>query len=185
MTKKFKFTAENKRKADAEISKYPDGRQKSAVMGLLDIAQRQNHNWLSQESMDYVAEYLGMAPIRVYEIATFYTMYNLKPVGKFLFQVCGTTPCALRGAEDIISTCKEAMGVDLEGSSEDGNFTLKEVECLGACANAPVIQINDDYYEDLTVERVQQIIETLRQGRKIKAGSQTNRQSSEPINKQG
>jgi NADH-quinone oxidoreductase subunit E len=178
---KFTFNSENKKLAKAAVANYPKGRQKSAVMALLDLAQRQNAGWLSREVMDYIAEYLEMAPIRVYEVASFYTMYNLKPVGKFLVQVCTTTPCALRGAEEILKACKTQLGVELDEMTADEFFTIKEVECLGACVNAPVVQINDDYYEDLAPARIKEILTLLKDGRKVKSGSQIDRKSSEPF----
>ncbi|MCE3255208.1 MAG: nuoE [Rickettsiaceae bacterium] len=176
----FQFSQENQIKVKEIIAKYPQGRQKSAVMPLLDLAQRQNDNFISQEIIQHIAGLLELPPIHVYEVASFYSMYNLKPVGKYLIQVCGTTPCMLRGAEDLIRVCKEQLGIGLEGTSEDKLFTLKEVECLGACVNAPMVQINDDYYEDLNPEIFSTILNDLKAGKKIKIGSQTGRISSEP-----
>ncbi|MFN0044449.1 MAG: NADH-quinone oxidoreductase subunit NuoE [Alphaproteobacteria bacterium] len=177
----FSFTADNRAKAAAIIAKYPPGRQASAVLPLLDLAQRQHGNWLPRAAMDYVAGMLGMAPIRVYEVATFYTMCNLKPVGRWFFQICGTTPCWLRGADAVIATCEKELGIALGESTADGQFTLREVECLGACVNAPVIQVNDDFYEDLDVERTRALIEACRRGAPPKVGSQTGRQNSAPL----
>lgn len=176
----FRFTAANKAKADEIIKHYPEGRQASAVLPLLDLAQRQNGNWLSREAMDYVASYLSLAPIRVYEVASFYTMFNLKPVGQNFIQVCRTTPCMLRGAEDITKTCQKELGIGLGETTADGKFTLVEVECLGACVNAPMVQINDDYYEDLTPEHMKDMIVSLSKGEKVTCGSQTGRQGSAP-----
>ena len=176
----FAFTEDNAKRADAAVTHYPEGRQASAVMPLLDLAQRQNDGWLSREAIEYVANYLEMAPIRVHEVASFYSMYNTKPVGKHLVQVCRTTPCWLRGAAGLTDTCRDKLGIGLGETTEDGQFTLVEVECLGACANAPVVQIGDDYYEDLSPERLSALLDELKAGREIVAGSQTGRQSSMP-----
>ncbi|MBN8531631.1 MAG: NADH-quinone oxidoreductase subunit NuoE [Alphaproteobacteria bacterium] len=181
----FAFTAENLQKAKAVIAKYPAGRQQSAVMPLLDLAQRQmagpkNGGWLPRVAMDYVAEMLEMPPIRVYEVATFYTMYNLKPVGKHHVQVCTTTPCWLRGSDDVVSACKKSLGIGFGEMTADGQFTLSEVECLGACVNAPMVQVNDDYYEDLDAASTEKLIEALKRGEKPKPGPQNGRKTSEP-----
>ncbi len=173
------FNQENQKKAQTLIKKYPSGREKSAIMGLLDLAQRQNDNYLTVESMDYIASILTIAPIRVYEVASFYTMYNLKPVGKFLVQICTTTPCMLRGSDEILEKIKKHFGISVNKTTVDNFFTIKQVECLGACVNAPVIQINDDYYEDLTERKVIEILENLKSGRKTITGSQIGRTSSE------
>jgi len=165
-TPPFSFSSENIARAKDIISQYPEGRQESAVLPLLDIAQRQNGNWLSLSSMDYVASFLGMPPVRVYEVASFYTMFNLKPVGEYLIQVCTTTPCWLRGSDMIVQVCKDKLGIGIGDTTKDGKFTWVEVECLGACVNAPVVQINDDYYENLTVESMSKIIDDLANGRK-------------------
>ena len=174
----FTFTDENAKRADAAMTHYPEGRQASAVMTLLDLAQRQNQGWLSPESIEYVANYLGMAPIRVHEVASFYTMFYTRPVGKHLVQVCRTTPCWLRGAAGMTDTCRDKLGIGLGETTEDGLFTLIEVECLGACANAPVVQIGDDYYEDLSPERLRALLDDLGAGKEIVAGPQTGRLSS-------
>lgn len=176
----FEFTQDNLKKAGEIIAKYPKERAKSAVMPLLDLAQRQNANYVSGEIIEYIARLLELPPIRVYEVASFYSMYNLKPVGKYLLQVCGTTPCMLRGSEDIIKLCENKLKIKMNETSQDGLFTLKEVECLGACVNAPMVQINDDYYEDLTPEIFGGILDDLRDGKPVKIGSQTGRKSSEP-----
>lgn len=178
---KFEFNKENQAKADAIIAKYPEGRQRSALLPLLDLAQRQNGNWLSREALDYVASYLDLAPIRVYEVATFYTMFNLNPVGKNFIQVCRTTPCWLRGADKLTQTCKDKLGIGLGETTADGKFSLVEVECLGACVNAPMVQINDDYYEDLSPEIMEKMIDDLAAGKEVKIGSQTGRQCSAPV----
>jgi NADH-quinone oxidoreductase E subunit len=150
-------------------------------MGLLDLAQRQNNGWLTREAMDYIASVINLAPIRVYEVATFYSMYNLQPVGKFLLQICTTTPCQLRGAEQIMAACKKHLGIELNETTIDEFFTIKEVECLGACVNAPIVQINDDYYEDLSADKIIEILQMLKEGRKVEIGSQTGRNASEPL----
>ena len=179
-SQKFEFSPENVARAEAHIAKYPEGRQASAVLPLLDLAQRQNGGWISREVMAYVAEYLDMAEIRVYEVATFYTMLNLNPVGKYLIQLCRTTPCWLCGSNDLRDACKEELGIGVGESTADGMFTLVEVECLGACVNAPMVQINDDFYEDLTAARMKEILAMLRRGEQPPAGSQTGRQTSAP-----
>jgi len=182
----FEFTSDYKAKADYHIAKYPEGRQKSAVMPLLDLAQRQvgeetgTQGWLPLSVMEYVAQYLEMPIIRVVEVATFYFMYNLVPVGKYHVQVCGTTPCMLRGSDDIISACKK-RGMAKGQVSEDGLWTLTEVECMGNCATAPMVQINDDNFEDLTPERLDVVLDALAKGEKPKAGTQEpGRHTSEP-----
>ncbi len=177
---KFAFTPDCLERAKAHIAKYPQGRQASAVMPLLDLAQRQNGGWISREAMAYIADMLDMAEIRVYEVATFYTMYNLQPVGKYLVQLCRTTPCWLCGASDLLATCKEELGIGIGETTEDGLFTLIEVECLGACVNAPMVQINDDYYEDLSPARIREILAMLRRGQQPSTGPQTGRQTSAP-----
>ncbi len=177
--KEFAFTAANLKKAKAIIAKYPDGRQQSAVMPLLDLAQRQSGNWLPRVAMDYVADMLAMPRIKAYEVATFYSMYNLKPVGKHFVQVCTTTPCWLVGSAGIIDACKKQLGIGLGETTPDGEFTLIEVECLGACVNAPMAQINDDYYEDLTPENTVALLQALADGKPVKTGSQTGRRGSQ------
>jgi NADH-quinone oxidoreductase subunit E len=174
----FAFTADNAARAKTLMTRYPEGRQASAVIALLDLAQRQNGGWLSREAIEYVANFLEMAPIRVHEVASFYSMLNTKPVGKHLVQVCRTTPCWLRGAAALTRTCRDKLGVGLGETSADGQFTLVEVECLGACANAPVVQIGDDFYEDLTPGRLAEILDDLEAGKEVPAGSQTGRLSS-------
>ncbi len=176
----FAFDADSAEKAKAEIAKYPEGWQESAVMPLLDLAQRQHDGWLPRAAMDTVAGMLGMPLIRVYEVATFYTMYNLKPVGKHHVQVCTNLPCWLRGSDAIVGACRKSLGVDFGGTTEDGLFTLSEAECLGACVNAPMMQIGDDYYEDLDSDSTQAILDKLKAGETPKAGSQTGRHTSEP-----
>ncbi len=177
----FAFTAENMGAAKAVIAKYPDGWQASAVMPLLDIAQRQNGGHLTQAAMDHIARVLDMPNIRVYEVATFYTMYNHKPIGKHHVQVCTNLPCWLRGSDEIMETCHKFLGLDNHESSEDGIFTLTEVECLGACVNAPMMQVGDDYYEDLDADSTLAILSELKAGKTPKTGSQIRRVSCEPV----
>jgi NADH-quinone oxidoreductase E subunit len=168
----FAFTPENTQKAKALMRQYPAGRQASAVIALLDLAQRQQ-GWLPRVAMDEVARMLEMAPIRVYEIATFYTMFQLKPRGKYLLQVCTTTPCWLRGSEGVMKACREA-------AADSETFTVQEVECLGGCVNAPVVQINDDFYEDLDEASTRKVLDALKRGQPTKAGPQIDRQTSAP-----
>ncbi len=176
----FAFTPENLERARKIMARYPEGRQASAVLALLYIAQEQNGGWLSNQAIEYVAGVLEMAPIRVHEVASFYTMFNLEPVGRYLIQVCRTTPCWLCGSEEITKTCLDKLGVGLRENTPDGLFTVIEVECLGACANAPMVQINDHYYEDLTPEFMARIIDELAAGREVKVGSQQGRLASAP-----
>jgi NADH-quinone oxidoreductase subunit E len=176
----FAFTRENREWAEAQINKYPKGRQASAVLTILWRAQEQMGGWLPEPALRTVANMLGMAYIRVYEIATFYTMFNLAPVGRYYVQVCGTTPCWLRGADAIKDTCRELIGAPGH-VTKDGLFSWTEVECLGACVNAPMAQINKDYYEDLTPESLTQVLDGLRAGRHVEAGPQNGRQASAPL----
>ena len=175
----FAFTDANAARAKAFIAKYPAGRQRSAVMPLLDLVQEQE-GWVSLAAMNYVAEMLELPPISVYEVATFYTMFQLKPVGKYHLQVCTNVPCMLRGSDEIVATAEQELGVHLGETTADGLFTLSEVECLGACVNAPVIWIGKDYYEDLGVENTKELIRALKRGETPKPGSQTGRQTSAP-----
>ena len=177
---KFEFSPENLARANAHMAKYPENRQASAVLPLLDLAQRQNGGWVSREAMAYIAGLLDMAEIRIYEVATFYTMLNLNPVGKYLVQLCRTTPCWLCGSDDLRNACKDELGIGVGDNTDDGMFTLVEVECLGACVNAPMVQINDDFYEDLSARRLKEIIAMLRRGEQPPTGSQTGRQTSAP-----
>ena len=178
--KDFAFTAENLAWAKNEIKKYPEGRQASAVIPVLWRAQEQAGGWLPEPAIRAVADLLGMAHIRVLEIATFYTMFQLEPVGKFLVQLCGTTPCMLRGCEELKKVCKRRIGDEHEVTA-DGNFSWMEVECLGACVNAPMVQINKDYYEDLTPESFEKILDALAAGKTPKPGPQIDRQLSAPV----
>lgn len=176
----FEFSAENKAWADKIIARYPAGRQQSAIVPLLDIAQRQSGGWLPRAAMEYLADLLGMAVIRVYEVASFYTMFNMAPVGKHLVQVCTTTPCWLRGSDAVLAACKSRLGIDINQTTPDGQFSLMEVECLGACVNAPMIQVNDDFYEDLTAETTLKVLDALARGETPKTGPQIDRQTSCP-----
>ena len=181
-TESFEFTPENKAWLDKQIAKYPDGRQASMVVPALWQAQKQHDNWLSQAAIENVADALGMAKIRVLEIATFYSMFNLAPVGKYFIQLCGTTPCLLAGSDEIIDVLQRRVGPQRR-VTDDGLFSWLEVECLGACCNAPMVQINDDYYEDLTAENFEKLLDNLAAGRPVKTGSQIGRVSSEPVGK--
>src|SRR6187431_352714 len=181
----FAWTAENAAKAKEIVSRYPEGRQRSAVMPLLDLAQRQvgaetnTQGWLPVPVIEFVARAIGVPYMRVYEVATFYTMFNMAPVGRYHVQVCGTTPCMLGGSDDVLAACKN-RGLAKGHTTPDGLFTLTEVECLGACANAPMVQINDDNYEDLDYDRTIAILDALAQGQTPAPGSQTGRRDSCP-----
>ena len=177
----FAFSDENMKTAEAIIARYPQGRQQSAVLPLLDLAQRQAGGWLPRAAVHCVADLLEMAEIRVWEVATFYTMYDLEPVGRHCINVCTTTPCWLRGSAEIVAACEGALGIGLGETSADGVFTLREAECLGACVNAPMVQIGDDYYEDLTPESAVALIEALKAGDTPTPGPQSARRSSEPL----
>jgi len=177
----FEFTPENLEQAKAHIAKYPPDRQASAVLPLLWIAQYQNGGWLPRAAMDYVAGLLEMAPIRVYEVATFYTMFNLRPVGRYLLQACTTTPCWLRGSDAVVGACERKLDIGMGGTTPDGLFTLVEVECLGACVNAPILQVNDDFYEDLDGPATERLLDALREGKPPPPGSVIGRQGSEPV----
>lgn len=183
MIKKFAFSKQNLKQIDVILTKYPESRKQSAVVPLLELAQRQNDGYLSQEIIEYVGQLLDMPAIRVYEVASFYTMFNLRPIGKYKIQVCGTTPCWLRGGDEIMKQCKKHLEIEIGETTKDGKFTLTEVECLGACANAPVVQINDDYYEDLEESDIKEIIAVLQDDKvsSLKVGSQKNRKSSKPL----
>jgi NADH-quinone oxidoreductase E subunit len=176
----FVFNEENLKKSQQIIAKYPSGRQKSAVLPLLDLAQKQNNGWLPRAAMIFIAKMLDMPEIRVFEVASFYTMFNLEPVGKYLIQVCGTTPCWLRGSDKLKEICKEKLGISEGQTTEDDMFTLVEVECLGACSNAPMVQVNNEYYyEDLNEETFAKLLDDLSLNKEVKIGSQTGRVSSE------
>jgi NADH-quinone oxidoreductase subunit E len=180
--KEFAFTAENLAWAKQQIAKYPEGRQQSAVIPLLWRAQEQAGGWTSQKAIEYVAEMLGMAYIRVLEVATFYTMFQLAPVGrKAHVQVCGTTPCMLRGSDDLFKVCRRRIHHDAFHVSADGDFSWEEVECLGACVNAPMVLIGSDTYEDLTPETFEKVLDGIAAGKPPKPGPQIDRQLSAPV----
>ena len=183
----FTFDAESEVEVQKSIARYPEGKQASAVIPLLYVVQRQmgrvsGSAWVPRVAMDVVAARLGMPPMRVYEVATFYFMFNMKPIGRYHLQVCGTTPCWLRGSDDVLRACKDAGHLKGYGdTSADGLFTLSEVECLGGCVNAPILAIDDDYHEDLTYEATVALIETLKRGERPQPGSAIGRQTSAPI----
>lgn len=174
------------------LSRYPEGRERSAIMPLLDLAQRQvaedgakvtppYGGWIPRAAMDEIAKIVSIAPIKVYEVATFYSMYNIEPVGKYLVQLCTTTPCMLCGSDNIVKACQDRLGIGMGESTNDGKFSLMEVECLGACVNAPMVQINDDFYEDLTPQRMVEIIDLLAADKDVPVGSQTGRLNSQAL----
>jgi len=185
----FEFNKTFKKKIPDILSRYPQGKQQSAVMPLLDLAQRQiaeegekadppYGGWVPRAAMDHIAKVLDMPPVKVYEVASFYSMYNTAPVGKYLIQFCTTTPCWLCGSDGIVKACKEELGVGMGETTKDGKFSLMEVECLGACVNAPMVQINDDYFEDLTPDSMKEVIRTLAADMNPVVGSQTGRKAS-------
>ena len=178
----FEFNSSSLEAANTIVSKYPKGKQQSAVMALLYIAQRQNNNWIPLSAIKYIAKFLNMPYINVYEVATFYSMYNLSPVGNFHVQICTTTPCMIRGAYKIVDVCKKKISEKENVLSENGNCSWTEVECLGACINAPMMQINNDYYEDLDIKQSEKIIDQVLMGKKPKSGSYRGRINSEPEN---
>jgi NADH-quinone oxidoreductase subunit E len=182
----FAFDADNNAKIEKITAKYPPGRQASAVLPLLDLAQRQmgrqtGSAWVPRAAMDEIARILGMPPIRVYEVATFYLMFNTEPVGKYHLQLCTTTPCWLRGSDDVVAACRKVTGIKgWKETSEDGLFTMSEVECLGACVNAPIMQVNDDFYEDMDAASTEKLLESLKRGEAPPPGSAIGRQTSAP-----
>lgn len=175
----FAFTPEMQAEADKHIAKYPPGRQQSAVMPLLDLAQRQ-HGWVTRAAVAYIADMLDMPEIRVWEVVSFYTMYRTNPGGRYHIEVCTTTPCWLRGSDDVVKACKDKLGIGFGETTDDGMFSLHEVECLGACVNAPMIAIGDDYYEDLDGPRMEAIIDALTRGERPAPGPQIERMTSAP-----
>ncbi len=177
----FELTKSNRARARKTIAEYPTGRQQSAVLPVLALCQQQAGGWLPQAAIEYVAGFLDMAAIRVYEVATFYTMFKLRPVGRHLVQVCTTTPCWLMGSDRIVEACEQTLGIKLGETTDDDAFTLGEAECLCACVNAPVMQIGDEYYEDLDAEAVKTVLEAFKRGETPPPGSQTGRQFSCPI----
>ena len=187
--KDFAFNTKFKKRVQAAIDLYPKGRQQSAVMPLLDLAQRQTAEaglkadppyggWIPRAAMDVIAQTLDMPPVKVYEVASFYSMYNLAPVGQYLVQVCTTTPCWLCGSDDVVKTCTDHLGIGMGETTKDGKFSLMEVECLGACVNAPMIQVNDDYYEDLNADTTREVLTALAADMTPSVGSQTGRKAS-------
>ena len=176
----FVFSPDNWARAETYIRRYPEGRQASAVLALLDLAQRQSGGWLPRAAIERVAEILQMAPIRVYEVATFYEMFNLEPVGEHVVRVCTTTPCMLQGATEVLAACKDELQVEVRGTTDDGKFTLQEFECLGACVNAPIVWIDDDFYEDLDGAAIRDILKRLRIGELPEPGSAKGRLTSAP-----
>ncbi|MAL31831.1 MAG: NADH-quinone oxidoreductase subunit NuoE [Gammaproteobacteria bacterium] len=176
----FEFNSSSLDAANKIVSMYPEGKQQSAVMALLYIAQRQNDNWIPLEAMKYIAKFLKMPYIKVYEVATFYTMYNLSPVGKHFIQVCTTTPCLIRGADKIVNLCKEKISPNQNQLSKNGNCSWIEVECLGACVSAPMIQVNDDYFEDLNEKSTTEILDSLIKDKPLKPGSYRGRKNTSP-----
>ena len=176
----FEWTKDNFNRISKILEKYPSNKTQSAVIPLLDLAQRQNDGWLSKNSMEKVAETLSMSYIRVLEVATFYSMFNLEPIGKNFVQICRTTPCWLRGSDKLAKVAQEVCETKMGGTSIDKKFTLVEVECLGACCNAPMIQINDQYYEDLDEENLRKLLIEFKNDKKTKTGSQIGRKSSQP-----
>lgn len=175
----FEFTAENRAWAEGQLTKFPQGRQASGIIPLLWRAQKQAGGWLPEPAIRYVADFLDVPYMRAMEVATFYTMFNLSPVGEHFVQLCGTTPCWLRGSDELKKACKKVIG-DERQVSADGKFSWMEVECLGACANAPMVQINDDYFEDLDADALETLLKALGNGDKVKVGPQSDRKSSEP-----
>ena len=178
----FEFNPSSLEAARKIVDKYPNGKQQSAVMALLYIAQKQNNNWIPLAAMKYIAKFLNMPYIKVYEVATFYSMYNLSPVGKYFVQVCTTTPCMIRGAYKLVEACKEKISKNQNTLSNDGKCSWVEVECLGACVNAPMMQINEDYFEDLDKEKTSKIFDKILNNENIEPGSYRGRVNSEPEN---
>ena len=178
---KFNFNSENLTKAKKIIKMYPNNFKESSIMPLLSIAQSQNHGWLPKKAIEYVSNFIEVPEIKVLEIATFYSMYNLSPVGKFHIEVCTTTPCMLRGSDSMLNLCKKKFGLEIDKVTEDGKFSLGRVECLGACVNAPVVKINENYYEDLDSESLNKLLDSLKMNKKVKIGPQSKRKGSEPV----
>ena len=177
----FNFNSTNLTKAKKIIKMYPDNFKESSIMPLLSIAQTQNNGWLPKKAIEYVSNFIEVPEIKVLEIATFYSMYNLSPVGKFHIEVCTTTPCMLRGSDSMVNLCKKKLGLEIGEITEDGLFSLGRVECLGACVNAPVIKINENYYEDLDSDSLTKLLDSLKMNRKVKIGPQSKRKGSEPV----
>ncbi len=177
----FSFNSENLSKAKRILKIYPSNFKESSIMPLLSLAQIQNDGWLPKKAIEYISNLIGVAEIKVLEIATFYSMYNLSPVGKFHIEVCTTTPCMLRGSDSMLKLCKKKLDLEIGEVSKDGNFSLSRVECLGACVNAPVIKINENYFEDLDSKNLETLIENFKMNKKVKIGPQSKRKGSEPV----
>ena len=177
----FNFNSENLAKAKKIIKMYPSNFKESSIMPLLSIAQSQNNGWLPKKAIEFVSNFIDVPEIKVLEIATFYSMYNLSPVGKFHIEVCTTTPCMLRGSDSMVDLCKKKLGIKIDEITEDGLFSLGRVECLGACVNAPVVKINENYYEDLDSESLNKLLDSLKMNKKVKIGPQSMRKGSEPV----
>ena len=182
-TEMFEFSKKNLDEVEKIFAKYPDGQKASAVMPLLDLAMRQIGGWITESAMKYISNLINVPYIRVYEVASFYSMFNLEPIGKNFIQVCTTTSCWLKGSDEILNPCKKHLSIDNNQTTKDGLFTLKEVECLGACVNAPMMQINDNYYEELNKVSLLNILNKLKEGKEVNIGPQTKkRKGAEPIN---
>ena len=179
--REFNFNSENLAKAKKIIKMYPNNFRESSIMPLLSMAQSQNQGWLPKKAIEYVSDFIDVPEIKVLEIATFYSMYNLSPVGKFHIEVCTTTPCMLRGSDSMLDLCKKKLGLEIGEITEDNLFSLGRVECLGACVNAPVIKINENYYEDLDSESLDNLLESFKMNKKVKIGPQSKRKGSEPV----
>ena len=177
----FNFNSENLARAKQIIKMYPSNFKESSIMPLLSIAQSQNHGWLPKKAIEYVSNFIEVPEIKVLEIATFYSMYNLSPVGKFHIEVCTTTPCMLRGSDSMLDLCKKKFGLEIGEITEDGLFSLGRVECLGACVNAPVVKINENYYEDLDSECLNKLLDNLKMDKKVKIGPQSKRKGTEAV----
>ena len=179
--KEFSFTAENLREAKIVLKRYPKDYPEGALMPLLTLAQKQSKGWLPKKAIEYIASFLKVSEIKVLEIATFYSMYNLSPVGKNHIEVCTTTPCMLRGSDDILKVCEKFLNINSGSVSKDKRFSLTEVECLGACVNAPVIKIDQDYFEDLDSKSTLNLLDSLAENKTVKKGSQIMRRGNEPV----
>ncbi len=178
--KEFSFNNLNLKKAKEIMKIYPANYKESSIMPLLSIAQSQNNGWVPKKAIEYISDFIGVPEIKVLELATFYSMYNLSPVGKFHIEVCTTTPCMLRGSDSMLNLCKKKLGIDIGEVTIDKTFSLGKVECLGACVNAPVVKINEDYYEDLNSQNLDKLIDNLKDNKNVKVGPQSKRMGSEP-----
>ena len=179
----FSFNALNLKKAKELLKIYPANYKESSIMPLLSMAQAQNEGWVPKKAIEYISDFIGVPEIKVLELATFYSMYNLSPVGKFHIEVCTTTPCMLRGSDSMLNLCKKKLGIEIGETTKDNLFSLGKVECLGACVNAPVVKINENYYEDLDLQSFNQLIKNFEENKKNKIGPQSSRKGSEPLNK--